>query len=74
MQYENKQYCGAFLNYSIPKDENRGLVINIHDPYEIMNKNALKFHLTESRILTFLIFPKIIKIDDSMKDYEPDEY
>jgi hypothetical protein len=46
----------------------------IHDPFEIPSERSLNFFTMPNRSVEYLINPKIVQMDDSLKNFEPKEY
>jgi hypothetical protein len=46
----------------------------IHDPFEIPSERSLNFFTMPNRTVEYLINPKIVQMDDSLKNFKPEEY
>lgn len=62
-----------FLNDSIPIKNYDGLKIWFNDAFEVLSDDSINLQLRDHSYSKVLITPNIVKVDDSMMDFELDE-
>jgi hypothetical protein len=56
-----------------PKEDRDGHHMIIHDPYEIPSGKSYNFFTMPNRTVQYLINPMIMQMDDSLKNFDPQE-
>lgn len=57
-----------------PKDDRDGYHLIIHDPYTVASDASLNIQTVTNRSVRYLIDPKIVSFDESLADYDPQEF
>lgn len=57
-----------------PKDDRDGYHLIFHDPYTIASDASLNIQTATNRSVQYLIDPKIVSFDESLADYDPQEF
>jgi hypothetical protein len=63
----------AVLKDMRPKEDRDGHHMIIHDPFEVPSERSLNFFTMPNRTVQYLINPKIVKMDESLKELDPEE-
>ncbi|XP_070498708.1 uncharacterized protein [Chironomus tepperi] len=61
------------FRHSVPKTIKDGVVLRLHNPYELISESSLRFNLNKKMFLMGSIIPLISRIDESLMDVDPDE-
>ena len=74
LKFETFHYCFPkqkaynYFRNSLIQSEFEGIALKFHDPYEVLSNDAPKFHMIRDQLITLLVTPKIMRIDDSLLD------
>ncbi|XP_070509997.1 pickpocket protein 28-like [Chironomus tepperi] len=72
-RYQYVKVFSDYMNDSIPTKDYNGLKIWFHDAFEVLSDDSVNIQLRDESYSRVLIIPRILKVDDSMMDFELEE-